>query len=152
MEHFKVVGRMDFLVLIQRNPCYKTTHEAPSFVLLPCHAFISAVFRNSDCLACTGPTCGPSGAPSPEIMTAMQQEKVLPIHWDAKQGILLLGVRLTEKAGTASPQYILNDSLPYGVEQNDLGMDRGQIEIFSQVSLSGGPRLVHFEPGDRQSV
>jgi hypothetical protein len=80
------------------------------------------------------------------MVTAMQQEKVLlPIRWDAKKGSLFLGVPLTEKAGTASPEYILNDSLPYGVGQNDLGMDRGQIGIFSQVSLSGGPRLVHFE-------
>jgi hypothetical protein len=94
-------------------------------------------FATAPVLLAQAPPADQSGAPSPEIMTAMQQEKVLPIHWDAKQGILLLGVRLTEKPGTASPQYILNDSLPYGVEQNDLGMDHGQIEIFSQVSLSG---------------
>jgi hypothetical protein len=94
-------------------------------------------FATATVLLAQAPPADQSGAPSPEIMTAMQQEKVLPIHWDAKQGILLLGVRLTEKPGTASPQYILNDSLPYGVEQNDLGMDHGQIEIFSQVSLSG---------------
>ena len=61
------------------------------------------------------------------------------------QGSLFLGVPLTEKGGTASPQYILNDSLPYGVGQNDLGLDRGQISIFSGVSLSGSTRLVHFE-------
>jgi len=79
-------------------------------------------------------------------VTAMQQENVLlPIRWDAKKGSLLLGVPLSEKGGTASPKYILYDSLPYGVGQNDLGMDRGQIEIFSQASLSVGPRLVHFE-------
>jgi Met-zincin/Domain of unknown function (DUF5117) len=82
----------------------------------------------------------------PATVTAMQQENVLlPIRWDAKKGSLFLGVPLTEKSGTASPKYILYDSLPYGVGQNDLGMDRGQIEIFSQASLSSGPRLVHFE-------
>jgi len=80
------------------------------------------------------------------VVTAMQQENVLlPIRWDAKKGSLLLGVPLTEKGGTGSPKYILYDSLPYGVGQNDLGMDRGQIGIFSQASLSNGPRLVHFE-------
>ena len=79
-------------------------------------------------------------------MAAMQQQNVLlPIHWDAKKGNLFLGVPLTERHGTASPQYILNDSLPNGLGQNDLGLDRGQISIFSQASLSGGPRLVHFE-------
>ena len=84
--------------------------------------------------------------PPQETVTAMQQENVLlPIHWDPGQGSLLLGVHLTEKAGTASPQYILNDSLPYGVGQNDLGMDRGQISPSQILSLSSGPRLVHFE-------
>ena len=65
-------------------------------------------FATATVLLAQAPPADQSGAPSPEIMTAMQQEKVLlPIHWDAKQGILLLGVRLTEKAGTASLQYIL---------------------------------------------
>jgi hypothetical protein len=87
-----------------------------------------------------------SGAISIAMVTAMQQQKVLlPIRWDAKKGNLFLGVPLTEKGGTASPQYILNDSLTNGVGQNDLGMDRGQIGVFSRVSLSRGPRLVHFE-------
>ena len=87
-----------------------------------------------------------SGALDKEIVSALQQEKVLlPIRWDATKGSLFLGVPLTGKAGTTSPQYILNDSLPYGVGQNDLGMDRGQISVFSQVSPSSGPRLVHFE-------
>ena len=82
----------------------------------------------------------------PEDFAAMQQQQVLlPIHWDADKGSLYLGVPLTEKNGTASPQYILDDSLPYGVGQNDLGMDRGQISVFSGVSPSSGTRLVHFE-------
>jgi hypothetical protein len=87
-----------------------------------------------------------SEPPSDETVTSMQQQKVLlPIHWDAGQGSLLLGVHLTEKAGTASPQYILNDSLPYALGQNDLGLDRGQISPSQILSLSSGPRLVHFE-------
>jgi Domain of unknown function (DUF5117) len=103
-------------------------------------------FASGTGLLAQAPPADQPGAVNAALVTAMQQEKVLlPIHWDAKKGSLLLGVPLTEKAGTASPQYILNDSLPYGVGQNDLGMDRGQIDIFSQVSLSGGTRLVHFE-------
>jgi hypothetical protein len=87
-----------------------------------------------------------SGVLDKETVTAMQQEKVLlPVRWDATKGSLFLGVPLTEKAGTTSPQYILNDSLPYGVGQNDLGMDRGQISVSQVLSLSSGPRLVHFE-------
>lgn len=87
------------------------------------------------------------GPPAPAgIAAAMQEESaMLPVRWDAKTGTLSLGVRLTEKGGTASPQYILADSLPNGVGQNDLGMDRGQIEVLSGTSLGGGPRLVHFE-------
>ena len=80
------------------------------------------------------------------MVAAMRQEKVLlPIRWDARKGSLFLGVPLTENGATASPQYILDASLPYGVGQNDLGLDRGQISIFSGVSLTNGPRLVHFE-------
>ena len=87
-----------------------------------------------------------SSGPRSEDFDAMQQQQVLlPIHWDAVKGSLFLGVPLTERNGTASPQYILDDSLPYGVGQNDLGMDRGQISVFSGVSPSGGSRLVHFE-------
>jgi hypothetical protein len=79
-------------------------------------------------------------------VASMQREQVvLPLHWEAKTGSLFLGVPLSERGGTASPQYILNDSLPYGVGQNDLGMDRGQISIFSEASLSGSTRLIHFE-------
>lgn len=69
----------------------------------------------------------------------------LPVAWDVRSGRLSLGVRLTEKGGAASAQFILADSLPFGVGQNDLGLDRGQLEVLSGASLSGGPRLVHFE-------
>jgi hypothetical protein len=103
-------------------------------------------FTTGRALLAQGSFADQSGALDIATMTAMQQQKVLlPIRWDAKKGYLFLGVPMTEKGGTASPQYILNDSLPYGVGQNNLGMDRGQIGIFSKASLSGGPRLVHFE-------
>lgn len=86
------------------------------------------------------------GATGSARAAAMRQQKVLlPVDWEAKSGKLYLGVPLTEKSGTASTSYILADSLPFGVGQNDLGMDRGQLEVLSGVSLSGGPRLVHFE-------
>ncbi len=63
-------------------------------------------------------------------MASMQQENVLlPIRWDAKQGKLFLGVPLTEKGGTTSPEYVLADSLTFGVGQNDLRLDRGQVGI-----------------------
>ena len=104
------------------------------------------VFATANALFPQSSPADQSGAIDAATVTAMQQQKVLlPILWDAKKGYLFLGVQMTEKAGTASPQYILNDSLPYGVGQNNLGMDRGQIGIFSQASLSGGPRLIHFE-------
>jgi hypothetical protein len=111
-------------------------------VVLTCLLFYSTP---ADLLAQAKP--GDQAEPAiKETVTAMQQENVLlPVHWDARQGFLLLGVHLTEKAGSASPQYILNDSLPYGVGQNDLGMDRGQISPSLILSLSSGPRLVHFE-------
>jgi hypothetical protein len=109
--------------------------------------FVSLLlYATASNLRAQAPSSGQARPPNQEAVAAMQQETVLlPIRWDEKQGILFLGVHLTEKAGTASPEYILNDSLPYGVGQNDLGMDRGQISVFSQVSPTGGPRLVHFE-------
>ena len=71
---------------------------------------------------------------------------MLPVRWDAKAGKLYLGVRLRQQGGsTRSDSYILTDSLPFGVGQNDLGLDRGQLEVLSGTSLSGGTRLVHFE-------
>ncbi len=74
----------------------------------------------------------------------MQQgNELLPIQWDAKTGKLSLGIPLTEKNGATSPSYILYDSLPYGIGQNDLGMDRGQLQPLD--GSGGGPRLVHFE-------
>ncbi len=76
--------------------------------------------------------------------TTQSGEQLLPVHWDAKAGKLYLGIPLTESNGTRSTGYILYDSLPYGVGQNDLGMDRGQLEILS-CGGGGGPRLVHFE-------
>jgi hypothetical protein len=91
-------------------------------------------------------------SPSPEqssdtaaMAAALEQgNTLLPIRWDAKSGKLYLGIPLTQKEGVASPSYILYDSLPYGVGQNDLGMDRGQLEILGDVQTSG-PRLIHFE-------
>ncbi len=98
------------------------------------------------CLGTLAQSAEKSSGPRSEDFAAMQQQHVLlPIQWDAIKGSLFLGVPLTEMNGTASPQYILDDSLPYGVGQNDLGMDRGQISVFSGVSPSGGSRLVHFE-------
>ncbi len=74
-----------------------------------------------------------------------KQPGLLPFVWDAKTGRLSLGVRLSEHGGTRSPEYILADSLPNGIGQNDLGLDRGQLEVLSGTALSGGTRLVFFE-------
>ncbi len=76
--------------------------------------------------------------------TAQRGDQLLPVRWDPKTGKLYLGIPLTESNGAKSTSYILYDSLPYGVGQNDLGMDRGQLEILSGGG-GGGPRLVHFE-------
>ncbi len=116
--------------------------------LLCCPAFVSFLLLSTapaDLLAQV-PTGDKSGPVSTAAVAAMQQQKaLLPIDWDAKTGRLSLGVRLTEKGETASMQYILADSLPNGVGQNELGMDRGQLEVLSGTNLRGGPKLVHFE-------
>ncbi len=120
------------------TPCYKL-HMSRS-TLFRCNVLFACLLLSAMATAQAPP------AVDDATVTTMQREKVLlPIHWEAKTGSLFLGVPLTEKGGTASPQYILNDSLAYGVGQNDLGMDRGQISIFSGASLSGSTRLIHFE-------
>ena len=80
------------------------------------------------------------------ILAELQTQHVpLAVVWQARTGKLSLGMALTEKKATASVQYILADSLPHGVGQNDLGMDRGQLEVLSDSNLKSGTRLVHFE-------
>ncbi len=71
-------------------------------------------------------------------------QALLPVAWDAKTGKLHLGVALTESGGMASAEYIFSDSLPNGIGQNDLGLDRGQIETLSG-GLGQAQRLVRFE-------
>ena len=72
----------------------------------------------------------------------LHQPGLLPIDWDAKAGKLYLEVPLTAADKTRSADYLWTHSLPGGVGQNDLGLDRGQL---GGVGEPGGPRLVHFE-------
>ncbi len=65
-----------------------------------------------------------------------RQPGLLPLNWDAKAGKLYLEVPLAGADHTTSPEYIWVHSLPGGVGQNDLGLDRGQL---------GGGRIVRFE-------
>jgi hypothetical protein len=117
----------------------------PTFSVHSFRKLVSCSLLSSSLFAQSGPSPkAPVLAPS-TVATMQQQKVLLPISWDAKAGRFFLGVPLTEKDGTASPQYILSTSLPNGVGQNNLGMDRGQIEVISGTSLTGGPRLVHFE-------
>lgn len=86
----------------------------------------------------------PAAGAIPLLAGMRARQVLLPIEWDAKAGKLHLGVPLTERGGTASAEYILADSLPNGVGQNNLGLDRGQIETLGG-TLSGWPKLVRFE-------
>ena len=64
------------------------------------------------------------------------QPGLLPLDWDSKAGKLYLEVPLSGTDHTTSPEYLWVHSLPGGVGQNDLGLDRGQL---------GGGRIVRFE-------
>ncbi len=70
-----------------------------------------------------------------KISTMRHQPGLLPLDWDAKAGKLYMEVPL-DASRTASADYIWVHSLPGGVGQNDLGLDRGQI---------GQSRIVRFE-------
>ncbi len=60
---------------------------------------------------------------------------LLPLDWDARAGKLYMEVPLGAHS-TQSQEFLWVHSLPSGVGQNDLGLDRGQI---------GGSRIVRFE-------
>jgi Met-zincin/Domain of unknown function (DUF5117) len=110
-----------------------------------CLLSLGLVSMTKGSIAQTGPDA-PSAGPIPKMASTMQKEAVLlPIRWDAKKGKLFLGVPLTGKNGTTSTEYVLADSLTYGVGQNDLQMDRGQVGINADEILGPGPRLVYFE-------
>ena len=117
--------------------CRMSRRIAPVSLALAAFSFAG----RKDVLPAQTPT-----AESPAVLAKLQSQHVpLAVLWEAKTGKLSLGTALTEKNATASVQYVLADSLPNGVGQNDLGMDRGQLEVLSGTNLSGGPRLVHFE-------
>ena len=109
-----------------------------------CRCLALSLFATSQVLLAQ-PAQPDQSADAAQMAAAAQQgNELLPIQWDAKTGKLSLGISLTEKNGTSRPGYILYDSLPYGLGQNDLGMDRGQLQPLDGGS-GGGPRLVHFE-------
>lgn len=86
-----------------------------------------------------------TAAPSGSLLASLRQQAVLlPVEWDPKTGKLHLGINLTEKNRTASAEFILTNSLPNGIGQNDLGLDRGQLETLSG-GLTNLTRLVRFE-------
>ncbi|MBW4027051.1 MAG: DUF5117 domain-containing protein [Acidobacteria bacterium] len=65
-----------------------------------------------------------------EKTSAMKHlDGLFPLDWDAKSGKLYLEI------GSFSKDFLLLDSLPYGVGSNDLGLDRGQL---------GRSHVVHF--------
>ncbi len=68
--------------------------------------------------------------------TMEHQPGLLPLDWDAKTGKLYLEVALGGSQRTQSVQFLWVHSLPGGVGQNDLGLDRGQI---------GESHIVRFE-------
>ncbi len=82
-----------------------------------------------------------TGAPPPSfakrISTMKRSPGLIPVDWESGTGKLYFEVSLPLQSGTVSADYIYAESLPYGVGQNDLGLDRGQFGTNSA--------LVHFE-------
>jgi hypothetical protein len=63
-----------------------------------------------------------------------------PLSWDARTGKLLLTIDAFDK------DFLLLDSLPYGVGSNDLGLDRGQLGRGRVVRFyRSGPRVLLIE-------
>jgi hypothetical protein len=91
-----------------------------------------------------------SGSPAPEDPIAartarlLSQDGFLPLHWDEKDGKLLLEIpRVGE-------ELIYQVSLPAGVGSNPLGLDRGQLGSTRLVRFDRvGPKVLLVEPAVR---
>ena len=111
--------------------CYK------SYMLLRCAPLLCAL--GAPLLAQQAPAPDSKTATSSiadKVATMQHQPGLLPLDWDARAGKLFLEVALAGPRRTESEDFLWVHSLPSGVGQNDLGLDRGQI---------GESRIVRFE-------
>ncbi len=78
--------------------------------------------------------------PSPATQAETRLDGLFPLSWDAKTGKLSLSIASFNK------DFLLLDSLPYGVGSNDLGLDRGQLGQGRVVRFyRSGPRVLLIE-------
>jgi hypothetical protein len=78
--------------------------------------------------------------PVPVTPTETRLDGLFPLSWDAKTGKLSLSISSFNK------DFLLLDSLPYGVGSNDLGLDRGQLGQGRVVRFyRSGPRVLLIE-------
>jgi hypothetical protein len=87
----------------------------------------SALLLSTTLLFAQGSTADPTIAQ--KTASFRKLDGLFPLYWDAKAGKLWLEI------DTFGKDFLLLDSLPYGVGSNDLGLDRGQL---------GQGRVVHF--------
>ena len=89
----------------------------------------------------------PSPALADRIRSMEHHPGLLPLDWDSKDGKLYMEVPLPLGNGTLSPDYIHAGSLPEGVGQNDLGLDRGQLSHSALVHFQRlGNKVLLIEP------
>ncbi len=82
---------------------------------------------------------GPRADAAPSTL-ATRLDGLFPLGWDAKTGKLTLSI------GSFDKDFLLLDSLPYGVGSNDLGLDRGQLGRGRVVRFyRSGPRVLLIE-------
>ena len=85
-------------------------------------------------------------APAPEVTITRKiagmrhMDGLFPLDWDAKSGKLYLEI------GSFNKDFLLLESLPYGLGSNDLGLDRGQLGMGRVVRFyRSGPKVLLIE-------
>lgn len=88
----------------------------------------------------TQPTTAPEVSISKKIAGMRRMDGLFPLDWDAKSGKLYIEI------GSFNKDFLLLDSLPYGLGSNDLGLDRGQLGQQHVVYFyRSGPKVLLIE-------
>jgi len=112
-----------------------------SRLLLPAAAVFAALLSVQ---TLNGQAAQPAATPevsiTKKIAPMRRMDGLFPLDWDAKAGKLYLEI------GDFNKDFLLLESLPYGLGSNDLGLDRGQLGMGRVVYFyRSGPKVLLIE-------
>src|SRR5687768_12768100 len=115
--------------------------QGPESIRLPRMRIVLAALLACS-LACASTTSPPK--PEPPRISETRMEGFLPLHWNEKDGTLLLEIPRLDQ------ELIYQVSLASGVGSNPLGLDRGQLGATHLIRFERrGPRVLMVEPNLR---